>query len=83
LVYLSGLFEIILGILLIFKKFRKLAAIGLIALLVCVYPANIYLAMTNGEALGLSPFLAWGRLPLQFVFIGIAYWHSLEEEPIK
>ena len=77
-VYLSGLFEIILGVLLIFKKFRKIASIGLIALLVCVYPANIYLAFTNGTALGLSPFLAWGRLPLQFVFIGIAYWHSLE-----
>ena len=82
-VYLSGLFEIILGVLLIFKKSRKIAAIGLIALLVCVYPANIYLALTNGRALGLSPFLAWGRLPLQFVFIGIAYWHSLEEEPLK
>ena len=78
LVYFSGLFEIIFGILLIFQKFRKLASKGLIVLLICVYPANIYLAFTNGAALGITPLLAWGRLPFQFVFIGIAYWHSLD-----
>mgnify|MGYP003307792475 CR=1 FL=1 len=43
--------------------------LGLILLLVLVYPANIYLAYTNGAALDTSPFIAWGRLPFQFVFI--------------
>ena len=76
LVYLSGFFEILLGILLMIPRFQSTAAKGLIILLICVYPANIYLAQTNGAALGISPFIAWGRLPFQFVFIGIAYWHS-------
>ena len=45
-------------------------------LLVAVFPANIYLAQTNGAALNTTPLIAWGRLPFQFVFIAIAYWHT-------
>ena len=78
LVYISGLFEVLLGVLLMVPKFQSIAAKGLIILLICVYPANIYLAQTNGAALGISPFIAWGRLPFQFVFIGLAYWHLKE-----
>ena len=78
LVYISGLFEVLLGVLLMIPKSQSIAAKGLIILLICVYPANIYLAQTNGAALGISPLIAWGRLPFQFVFIGLAYWHSKE-----
>ena len=76
LVYISGLFEVRHGVLLMIPKFQSTAAKGLIILLICVYPANIYLAQTNGAALGISPLIAWGRLPFQFVFIGLAYWHT-------
>ena len=76
LVYLSGAFEIILGIMLVFSKTRFLSSWGLILLLIAVFPANIYLAQTNGAAMNISPALAWGRLPFQAVFIAIAYWHS-------
>ena len=76
LVYISGLFEILFGVLLMIPRFQSIAAKGLIILLICVYPANIYLAQTNGGALGISPLIACGRLPFQFVFIGLAYWHS-------
>ena len=78
LVYLSGFFEIILGILLIFKKTRYIAGWGLILLLIAVFPANIYLAQTNGAAMGITPGIAWGRIPIQAVFIALAYWHSKE-----
>ena len=76
LVYFSGAIEIILGIMLIFEKTRFLAGCGLILLLIAVFPANIYLAQTNGAAMNTSPILAWVRLPFQAVFIAIAYWHS-------
>ena len=76
LVYLSGAFEIILGIMLLFEKTRFLGGWGLILLLIAVFPANIYLAQTNGVAMNTSPALAWGRLPFQAVFIALAYWHS-------
>ena len=76
LVYLSGAFEIILGIMLLFEQTRFLSGWGLILLLIAVFPANIYLAQTNGAAMNISLAFAWGRLPLQAVFIGLAYWHS-------
>jgi len=79
LVYASGFIEITLGFCLLFKKIRFFTAWGLILLLIAVYPANIYLAFneTPQIALGISPFMAsWVRLPLQFVFIGLAYWFT-------
>jgi len=76
LVLISGAIEIVLGIMLLHPKTRYIAGWGLIMLLIAVYPANIYLALTNGAALDTTPMVAWGRLPVQFVFIGIAYLHS-------
>ena len=76
LVYVSGLFEILFGGMLFFKKTRFLAGWGLILLLIAVYPANIYLAKTNGAAMNTTPLVAWGRLPVQFIFVGLAYLHS-------
>ena len=79
LVYISGFFEILLGVMLVFKKYRKIAAYGIILLLVAVYPANIYLAFNQEaqELIGISAFKASClRLPLQFVFITIAYLQS-------
>jgi len=26
--------------------------------------------------MGISKELAWGRLPFQYVFIGLAFWHA-------
>ena len=76
LVLISGCFEIIFGISLFFSSSRVIAAWGIIFLLIAVYPANIYLAYTNGEALGVTPLVAWFRLPIQFIFIAIAFWHT-------
>jgi len=78
-VYISGFFEIILGGMLFFKNTRYIAAWGLIGLLLAVYPANIYLAFnsTPQEAIKISAFAAsWVRLPIQFIFLGLAYWHT-------
>ena len=76
LVYVSGFFEIIFGLMLILPSWRYYAGWGLILLLIAVYPANIYLAQTNGAAMNTFSLVAWGRLPFQFLFIGIAYWHT-------
>ena len=65
LVYISGFFEIILGALLLcFPHFKRVVRWGLILLLIAVYPANIYLAQTNGAAMDTTPLIAWGRLPI-------------------
>ena len=78
LVYISGFFEILFGIMILFPRYRFYGSIGLILLLLAVFPANIYLAQTNGEAMGISSTIAWLRLPFQSLFIIVAYWHSKE-----
>ena len=41
-VYLSGVCELALGVLLLIPKFSRWAAWGIVALLIAVFPANIY-----------------------------------------
>ena len=78
LVYLSGFFEIILGFMLLFPKTRLYASYALILLLIFVFPANIYLYLseTPREILGVSKKQALIRMPFQLPLILIAYWHG-------
>ena len=72
-VYISGFFEILGGICVLIPSLRKLAGWGLIALLVSVYPANIYMAINPKAFPEISIGLLYFRLPLQFLFIYWAY----------
>jgi uncharacterized membrane protein len=76
LVYLSGFFEVALGLLLLVPALSRAAAWGLIALLVAVFPANIQMAVNPGLSPGISPLALWLRLPLQAVFIAWAFWYT-------
>jgi uncharacterized membrane protein len=67
LVYVSGVFEIVGGVGLLVPAVRTAAAIGLIILLVAVFPANLEmlrLAHARGAGAGVLAAL-WLRLPLQ------------------
>jgi len=72
-VYISGFFEILGGISVLIAPLRKIAGWGLVALLICVYPANIYMAITPEAFPEISIGLLYFRLPLQFLFIYWAY----------
>ncbi len=81
LVYISGVAEIVVGLGLLHRHTRKLAAWGLIALLVAVFPANINMAV-NQLPLGDSSvptWALWARLPLQLVLIAWAYLFTRDE----
>ncbi len=75
LVYLSGFIELALGILLLVLRLSRWAAWGIIALLIAVFPANIYLYQ-HQEIIPGTPFLHFLRLPLQAVLILWAFWHT-------
>ena len=79
-IYFSGFFEILFGFLLLFKRTRKLAGIGLIYLLVFVFPANVhlYLSEVAQKALSITQNDALIRLPFQLPLMIIAFWHSEE-----
>lgn len=77
LVYLSGFFEILGGAGLLVPRVRFWAAWGLIALYVAVFPANINMAVNHIQLDPANPipeWAAWGRLPFQALFIGVAFW---------
>ena len=77
LVLISGFFEVLFGFGLL-TKYRKQSAIGLILLLITVFPANIFLIQSEEAqiALNINKNLAIIRAPFQLLFIAIAYWHS-------
>jgi uncharacterized membrane protein len=76
LVYFSGFVEIALGVLLLAPAFTRIAAWGLIALLIAVFPANIQMAINPQLYPDINPLALWLRLPLQAVFIAWAYWYT-------
>jgi uncharacterized membrane protein len=82
LVYLSGLAEIAVGLGLLLPRTRRLAAWATVALLVAVFPANVYVATHGVVVDGLpgggdpSELVRWGRLPLQGVLILWALWYT-------
>ena len=80
-VYISGFFEIILGLLMIPKSTRKYAGIGIIVLLILVFPANIYLYISEvpQKIYGITKNDALLRLPFQLPLILLALWHSKEK----
>lgn len=76
LVYLSGIFEVLGGLGILLESTRFVAAWGLVALLLAVFPANIYMAVSGVKVFGFpsQPWMAWARLPLQFIFIAAIIW---------
>ena len=68
---ISGIAEIILGILLCFPLTTSLASWGVIALLIAVFPANIYMYQNDKAGLGLPKWIRLLRLPLQ---LGLIFW---------
>ena len=76
---LSGLAEIVLGVYILEPRVRVLSAWGIIALLIAVFPANVYAALENvgPEGPGSGPgAAAYIRLPFQALFIVWAWWYT-------
>jgi len=71
----SGIAEIVLALLLVYKPTRKLASIGIILLLLAFIPTHIYMIQKGGcmsAAVCIPAWASWLRLfPLQFLMM---YW---------
>jgi uncharacterized membrane protein len=79
-VVVSGVAEIVGGLAVIPRATRRLAGCWLVALLVAVFPANIYVALRPAEvaergaaADRLPVWILWARLPLQPLMIWWAW----------
>ena len=76
LVWVSGAAELAGGIGLVIPSWRRAASIGLVALLIAIFPANINMAVNHVSPPGMhiSPLALWLRLPFQALFIAWAWW---------
>jgi uncharacterized membrane protein len=75
LVWLSGAAEILLGVGLLPTLTRRWASLGLVALFIAVFPANINMAINEVQLNPESPipvWAMWARLPFQLLFIAAA-----------
>jgi uncharacterized membrane protein len=82
----AGLAEIVLGVFLLDRRARPFAAWGIIALLIAIFPANLYVARQNvgigGPGTG-GGTANWIRLPFQALFIAWAWWYTEPEPPAR
>ena len=78
LVAVSGAAEIAGGVGLLHRKTRRAAGWGLLALLLAVFPANVYMATAAERFASVAPAWAlWARLPLQPVMMLGVWWAAL------
>lgn len=79
LVFLSGVAELGLGIAVLIPSLRRIAAWGIILLLIAILPANIHIALHNIPVFGATEGAGvwnWVRLPVQGVLILWAWWYT-------
>ncbi len=83
LVWVSGVFEVLGGAGLLVRRTRRAAGLGLVALYVAVFPANVNQAIHRISFDGMTPIppaILWLRLPLQVAIIALALWVSRDDE---
>ena len=74
--YLSGIAEVLFGALLLVPAYSTLAAWGIIALLIAVFPANINHLNSYKPGSSIPLWALYIRLPFQGLLIFWAWWHT-------
>jgi uncharacterized membrane protein len=69
----SGILEIVFGIMLFFKSLAPIGAVGIIVLLIGFFATHFYMLQNEKASLRLPKWILILRIPLQFVLIYWAY----------
>jgi uncharacterized membrane protein len=78
-VYISGIVEIVLGIGAIIPRFRQIACMGILVLMLLFLPLHTLDVFVDNPAIG-SHKAAMIRLPVQFLFIAWAWFISKKDK---
>lgn len=71
-IYVSGIIEIVLGLMLFIPKYVKIGALGIMILMLVFLPIHVWDVFSDTPAIG-SHKAAIVRLPIQLLFIAIAW----------
>src|SRR3954463_2195650 len=74
LVYITGILELAGAIGLLIPALQRVAGLGLLALLIAMFPANMNAASNDITLRGKPPTPLCLRLPMQLVFLGLTWW---------
>jgi uncharacterized membrane protein len=82
LVYVSGLMQIILGILLLFQEYRYVAGFATITLFIMIVPANVTAAFKHVDYINanynrLNCGYLWFRIPMQLYLLSWVFYFSI------
>ena len=75
-VALSGVAEVLLGVLIAIAVTRRLAAWGIVAMLVAFLPVHVHMLINYELYPEMSVTALWLRFPIQAVLILWAYWFT-------
>ena len=81
LIYLTGVLEALGAIGLLIPRLRRPAGWGLLALLVALFPANVYAALTGVTLGGNAVTPLWFRAPLQLFWAAVLWQTTLAPRP--
>ena len=70
--YVSGVAELIIGVMILRPSTRRRGALASVVLFICVYPANLYMTWDWRDRSVSDQIVSWVRLPFQFLFIWVA-----------
>ena len=76
-IYVTGVLEALGAVGLLIPRLRRAAAWGLLALLVALFPANVYAALTGVTLDGAAATPLWFRTPLQVFWAAVVWYTSL------
>lgn len=80
-VLLSGACEIVGAVGLLFAASRRAVGIGLMLLVVAVFPANIHMALHPEQFASLPRWALYARLPLQLAILAWVWWATRSRLP--
>jgi uncharacterized membrane protein len=75
--WLSGIFEIVLALGIIFSNSRKIASFGIIAILIAFIPSHVYFIQIGScidDGLCVAPWIGWFRLIIIHPFLLFWAW---------
>jgi len=75
-IYVTGVLELAGAVGLLIPRWRRRAAICLALLLVALFPANAYAAMSGVTFNGAPASALWWRGPLQVFWLGVLWWSA-------
>jgi uncharacterized membrane protein len=79
---IAGAAEVAGAIGVLLPPFRRLAAWGLLALLVAIFPANLHIALNGWEGVAVPQWTLWARLPFHLVFMAWVWWTCLQRQNV-